>query len=646
MYWIFDIYAGVNGTIIGLLDENGRLETRRLDIEFPAHILPKDIDASKICEMITEHPDITECTTTKGYLPPSYTSKTRLVKLRSRSLKDIKYVVRRVTELNLGTAVNKYPHPLIQALWESKRPPCTYVDNNLNIIDDLDNVSYSPPPINVLKLELQDWAGVLTNPSDIPTEFKAYYNNELVESGPLNHLNHIKYYINKSHILIFTGGFLSALNVEPTLDNIPIKVYTGDMLVGVHGLIEWCRISWTPLHMVVGAPIGKILTSIEALRALERKYVIFDAPVNLERFRAIEDIPLDDRGGIISEPKIGVFFNVAQLDFNSLYPSIIAKYNISSETVNTNTCKKQINTPYFGHKICLDRRGIVSEVIEKLVRRRDIIKKEINAINNKDLREILDERQKAIKWILVASFGYLGYRNAKFGKIEAYESVVAFARKIAEKAVKISKSLGFDVIHILVDSLFVSKRDAMPEDYQDLANKISASVGIGMKIEAIYDWIVFPPTKDGKGSPMRYYGRLRGGGIKVKGIEAVQFSQPPIVKKAQLDAIKILATVATEEQFKSMLPRALEKYESYIIAVKKGDVLPEDLVIRKRLRQESYITNQPHVKAAKMLGRDITIVRYIVGTEPYPVEFGFLGYNKDYYANALERAKLPITFLI
>jgi DNA polymerase I len=31
--------------------------------------------------------------------------------------------------------------------------------------------------------------------------------------------------------------------------------------------------------------------------------------------------------------------------------------------------------------------------------------------------------------MLVASFGYLGFRNSKFGKIEAYELVTYFARK-------------------------------------------------------------------------------------------------------------------------------------------------------------------------------------------------------------------------
>src|SRR3972149_10490901 len=46
------------------------------------------------------------------------------------------------------------------------------------------------------------------------------------------------------------------------------------------------------------------------------------------------------------------------------------------------------------------------------------------------LRNVHDQRQAALKWCLVTSFGYLGYRNARFGKIDAHIGVCAFARKV------------------------------------------------------------------------------------------------------------------------------------------------------------------------------------------------------------------------
>ena len=40
-------------------------------------------------------------------------------------------------------------------------------------------------------------------------------------------------------------------------------------------------------------------------------------------------------------------------------------------------------------------------------------------------------RADAHKWSLVTSFGYLGYKNARFGKIEAHESVTAWGRELS-----------------------------------------------------------------------------------------------------------------------------------------------------------------------------------------------------------------------
>ncbi|MBI4671989.1 MAG: hypothetical protein HY741_10035 [Chloroflexi bacterium] len=41
-------------------------------------------------------------------------------------------------------------------------------------------------------------------------------------------------------------------------------------------------------------------------------------------------------------------------------------------------------------------------------------------------REVYRRCQSAHKWLLVTCLGYLGYKNARFGKIEAHEAVTAF----------------------------------------------------------------------------------------------------------------------------------------------------------------------------------------------------------------------------
>ena len=75
-----------------------------------------------------------------------------------------------------------------------------------------------------------------------------------------------------------------------------------------------------------------------------------------------------------------------------------------------------------------------------------------------DIRKIYDARYSALKWILVTSFGYLGFNNAKFGRIDAHIAVCAFDRKILLDTTKIAEQNGFRVLHGIVDSVWLQKK--------------------------------------------------------------------------------------------------------------------------------------------------------------------------------------------
>ena len=74
------------------------------------------------------------------------------------------------------------------------------------------------------------------------------------------------------------------------------------------------------------------------------------------------------------------------------------------------------------------------------------------------------ERQTALKWMLVTCFGYLGYKNARFGRIEAHEAVTAHGRDKLLTAKEISEAAGYTVLHGLTDCLWLQKswREADP----------------------------------------------------------------------------------------------------------------------------------------------------------------------------------------
>ena len=73
------------------------------------------------------------------------------------------------------------------------------------------------------------------------------------------------------------------------------------------------------------------------------------------------------KGGLVIEPKPGVYFDVSVLDFASLYPSLIKVHNLSYETVNCphEECRKNI-VPETTHWVCTRRKGVTSLVTGSL----------------------------------------------------------------------------------------------------------------------------------------------------------------------------------------------------------------------------------------------------------------------------------------
>ena len=49
-----------------------------------------------------------------------------------------------------------------------------------------------------------------------------------------------------------------------------------------------------------------------------------------EHFKTLQGLSIADRGGLIYEPEVGVHEQVAEFDFESLYPNIMRKYNLSA----------------------------------------------------------------------------------------------------------------------------------------------------------------------------------------------------------------------------------------------------------------------------------------------------------------------------
>jgi DNA polymerase elongation subunit (family B) len=96
--------------------------------------------------------------------------------------------------------------------------------------------------------------------------------------------------------------------------------------------------------------------------------------------------------------------------------------------------------------------------------------------------------------MLVTCFGYLGYKNARFGRIEAHETVNAYSRDAILRAKELAEARGFEFVHAIVDCMWLKKPGATEADYKALAGEVCRVVGIEISLEGIYNWILFPPS--------------------------------------------------------------------------------------------------------------------------------------------------------
>ncbi|MFX1311923.1 MAG: 3'-5' exonuclease, partial [Promethearchaeota archaeon] len=241
----------------------------------------------------------------------------------------------------------------------------------------------------------------------------------------------------------------------------------------IPGVIEVARISRIPMQRLCRVTIGGALQSIQFYNAYKLDHLVPPFKKSPEGFRNGMDLIRGDRGGHIFEPIIGVFDQVVELDFSSMYPSLMAKYNISSETLNCKCCKDDgtgIKVPGLDFHICSKRQGIISKSISLPLGKRLEYKK-YNKTHD-DLRYKFTDI--ALKWVLVVSFGYLGFKNARFGKIEAHQTVCAFAREFLMRAAEIAEQYGCRIIHGIVDSIWLKdKKNRAPTEFVKITKKIA-----------------------------------------------------------------------------------------------------------------------------------------------------------------------------
>lgn len=517
---------------------------------------------------------------------------------------------------------------------------------------------------------------------------------------------------------------------------------------GLVGLTDLARISGVPVQELARLSPGSAISAMEVNQALRDGCVVMWKKNLPEKFKTAEELVIADRGGFIYEPVVGIHDRVLEVDFTSLYPNIMVRFNISPETIMCSCCPEPTRkVPVLGYGTCDRQVGLIPRVLKPVIERRTRLKRMVrDGIGDTKAHK---ERVNILKWLLVTCldsgteipfvrdgrfgvcaiddlvdrcsqgacgehailpglsafgvdsnlepslksvskvfkfeapermieldlgstklrltpdhpcyvlrgshlelrsaeqlasddvlpgllplyskeardggclahlrirsrkwtrpsgdhvyclgvseplhgfalangvlthncFGYTGYRNARFGRIECHEAINAYGREIMLQTSEMAEAHGFEILHGIVDSLWL-KGNGDPEKF---CEHVSGHIGIPLEPEGTYKWIVFLPGKThGVGALNRYYGLFEDGRLKIRGIELRKHDTTGIVRDMQDELLTHFSKASDSQQFIELVPSALDIVDGYVEALRSGTVPLDKLLMTKGISQ-------------------------------------------------------------
>lgn len=372
---------------------------------------------------------------------------------------------------------------------------------------------------------------------------------------------------------------------------------------GLDGLVELSRLArMSPQRMARTTP-GTAMTSIECYEAFRRRVLIPYQKAEPEKYKTAWDLLLSDKGGLVYTQPIGAFENVAEIDYASMYPTLMMKKNLSPETVRCSCCAN-VRVPEIGYNVCERREGLLPLSLRPVLEQRRAYKA-LKQQSGGERRTVYDRRQRALKWLLVTAFGFTGYRNARFGRIECHEATTAWGRELLLQAKEQAELHGFQLLHALTDSLWITKPSMYEEEVRFLCREITRRTEVEMTVEAIYRWLVFLPSRENarRGVACRYFGRMQHTELKVRGLLGRRHDTPAFIREAQEVLLRLLGSAETLAACREKRRAAREQLEEWLEDLAAGRVPPDRLLITRRLSKapEAYRTRTLTSDAVRQL---------------------------------------------
>jgi DNA polymerase I len=294
----------------------------------------------------------------------------------------------------------------------------------------------------------------------------------------------------------------------------------------------------------------------------------------------------------VLKPEPGLHENIAVLDFKSMYPNLMIAYNLSPDTYVPPKEPEPpcgvYEAPEVKHRFRKEPAGFYKEILSYLINVRDEVRSKMKKTPSESVEyRVLDARQKAVKVITNASYGYAGWIGARWYIKPVAEAATAWGRYTILSAIEMAKKMGLKVVYGDTDSIFLTYEQDKIEKF---SKEVEQKLALEIKPDKVYVRIFFTEAKK------RYAGLLSDGKLDFVGLEVIRGDWAAIAKKVQEKVLEII--------LKEQSPRKAALFvQQCIYDLRQKRVPYRDLIIWKTLAKpaEEYAVKASHVEAARML---------------------------------------------
>ncbi len=400
-----------------------------------------------------------------------------------------------------------------------------------------------------------------------------------------------------------TYNALAYYNLKDSILTLELTKFNNSLVWNL--IVLLCRMTKMPIHDMIRHQISSWIQNIFYFEHRRKEFLIpRRSEISELKKGGYSKSVIDGKGfqgAYVIPPVPGVHYNVAVMDFASLYPSIIKEYNLSYETVQCShsDCQDHLikGIPYY---VCTHKTGIFAYIVGffREIRIKYFKPKSGDKSLPPERRGYYNTIQLALKVFINASYGVFGSKNFPLFCLPVAESTTGIGQYSIKSTINKAEELGIKVLYGDTDSVFLL--NPTKDQLKSVTEWAKRELDLDLEQDKVYQFLALSKRKK------NYIGILKDSKYAdIKGLVGKKKNTPDFIKVIFKQLIEILKNITKDEEFSKARTQIIDIIRDNYKKIGKPDAFSlEDYAIRialqKNLKDYTKVIPQ-HVRAATEL---------------------------------------------